>query len=95
MADRVVYKPSRVLRLIKAGKVADPQPRGEGRIVCEAHRHPIIGDTESPSFWENGSYVWCEKCGRQALARVLFKGFEIDMTGERKRYPLYQHRKGR
>lgn len=84
-----VYKPSHVLRLIAAGKIADPQPKGEGKIMCESKRHRIQGDTESPSFWENGNYVFCGTCNALALARVEFKDFAIDLTGERRQYPLY------
>lgn len=85
-----VYKPSQVLRLIRTGKIADPQPKGEGRIFCQAKGHRVRGDTESPSFWENGSYCYCSGCKRTALVRVEFKDFVIDMRGERRRYPLYQ-----
>lgn len=84
-----VYKPSQILRLVKAKKIADPQPRGEGRILCEAHGHLIRGDTESPTFWENGSYVFCGRCKKTALVRIEFKGFTVDLRGERKKYPLY------
>lgn len=83
-----VYKPSQILRLVKQGKIRDPQPRGEGEIMCEKERHHIKGDTESPQFWENGSYVYCAACKRWMLARVEFKGFEIDLRGERKKYLL-------
>jgi hypothetical protein len=84
-----IYKPSQVLRLIKAGKLADPQPRGEGKILCEKYRHSVgTGETESPSFWENGMYTHCAVCKRLMLARVEFKGFAIDLTGERKKYAL-------
>jgi hypothetical protein len=89
---RAIYRPSQVLRLVRAGKLVDPQPKGEGRILCEAKRHPIHGDTESPSFWENGMYTWCKKCDRLALARVVFKDFEIDLRGERKKYPLLRRK---
>lgn len=84
-----VYKPSQILRLVRKGEIADPQPKGEGRIYCEAKRHLLRGDTESPNFWENGSYVYCPACKRRVLARVEFKTFVIDLTGERKKYPLY------
>lgn len=87
MASKPVYTPSQVMRLVRQGKIADPQPRGEGRITCQAKGHAIRGDTESPTFWENGSYVFCGKCNRHALARVEFKNFVIDLTGERKKYP--------
>lgn len=83
-----VYKPSQILRLVRAGKIADPQPRRTGVIYCERERHVIRGDTESPTYWENGFYVYCEQCQAQVLARVEFKEFAIDLTGERKRYPL-------
>jgi hypothetical protein len=82
-----VYKPSQVLRLVKAGKIADPQPRGEGRITCHPHGHHIIGDTESPTFWSNGSYAYCAQCKRMTLVRITFREFVIDVSGERKRYP--------
>lgn len=85
-----VYKPSQVMRMVDKGEIADPQPRKQGRIMCEKARHKIRADTESPIFWENGSYLWCSKCKGMMLARVEFKTFEIDMTGERKRYPLKQ-----
>lgn len=93
MKKLTVYRPGHILRLIRAGKIADPQPRGEGRIFCERARHRISGDTESPAFWENGTYVFCPRCNRWALARVKFAAFEIDMRGERTRYPLFQSRK--
>jgi hypothetical protein len=83
-----VYKPSTILRKVRAGEIADPQPRGLGKIMCEEHRHPISGDTESPTFWENGSYVYCAQCGETKLARVQFGDFEIDLTGERTKYPM-------
>lgn len=73
--------------MVKAGKIADSQPRGEGKILCHAHGHRVIGETESPTFWENGSYVFCETCNDTVLARVEFKDFIIDCSGERKKYP--------
>lgn len=81
------FKPSQVLRKIKSGEIKDPQPRGEGKIVCNEHGHPIVGHTESPSFWENGSYVYCGTCKAMSLVKVHFKTFSIDLTGERKSYP--------
>jgi hypothetical protein len=85
-----IYKPSQILRLVKAGTIADPQPRGEGKILCEKFRHSVgPGETESPTFWENGSYVYCRRCKCMMLARVEFKGFAIDLTGERKKYQLF------
>ena len=78
-------KPSVVLRRIKSGQIKEPQ---RGRLFCAEHRHPISGDTESPSFWENGSYIFCGTCGHKALARPEFDGFYIDLTGERKKYPF-------
>jgi hypothetical protein len=83
-----VFKPSQILRKIRSGEIADPQPKGEGLIMCERKRHALTGDTESPAFWENGTYIGCEFCKAWVLARVRFKTFEIDMRGERKKYPL-------
>jgi hypothetical protein len=87
--DRPIYVPSQIMRLVKAGKIADPQPRKTATIYCEPEKHVIPGDTESPRFWENGMYLWCAKCGRHTLARVAFASFILDLRGERKRYPLY------
>jgi len=83
-----IYKPSHILRLVRKGVIADPQPKGEGIIRCEAKRHKIDGDTESPTFYTNGDYVWCAKCKGWMLARIDFATFTIDLTGERKVYPL-------
>jgi len=83
-----VYRPSQVLKLVRAGIIADPQPRGTGVITCAEHGHVIPGDTESPTFWENGTYTWCPTCKARKLARVQFSGFIIDLGGERKSYPL-------
>jgi hypothetical protein len=86
---KTIYKPSQILRHVKSGKIADPQPRGEGKIMCEEFRHvEQIAQTESPTFWENGTYTHCKVCNALKLARVEFADFEIDMTGERKKYPL-------
>lgn len=86
--NRATYKPSAVLRLIRAGKIDALQPRGTGRVLCEGKRHALGGETESPAYWENGTYVWCPQCKALTLARPQFATFEIDLTGERKRYPL-------
>lgn len=83
-----ILKPSQVLRRVKSGVIADPQPKGVGRVFCEEFRHPLRGDTESPTYWENGDAVWCDTCQAWKLARVTFPGFEIDLRGERKQYPL-------
>ena len=84
---RVVYKPSQVLRLVKAGKIAEDQGV-ESSIYCRACGKKDKATTRSPSFWENGSYMWCDRCKASTLARPVFPTFEIDLTGERKRYPL-------
>jgi len=86
--DKPTLKPSQVLRKIKTGEIAEQQPRGEGRITCEEFGHPINGDTESPSFWENGTYTFCPQCAAWKLSHVEFAGFHISMLGERKKYPL-------
>jgi hypothetical protein len=86
----IIYKPSQVLRAVRAKKLADPQPRLAMKIVCEAKRHGTIGETESPTFWENGSYHYCEQCRKWVLSRIVGPGFEIDLTGERKKYPLFR-----
>jgi hypothetical protein len=87
-------KPSRVLRLVKQGKLS--RHIDGGRIKCQqcGKLHPKAA-TESPEFWENGSYVYCGHCKQQTLARPAFpktegypQGFEIDLTGERKTYPV-------
>lgn len=87
-----VYPPSLILRLVKRGIIADPQPKNEGAIRCEAKRHRVPGDTESPTFWENGTYVYCPECNALTLARIEFRDFEIVLTGERKIYPLVMAR---
>jgi hypothetical protein len=87
--DKAIYKPSQVMRLVKSGKIADQQPRGEGKIMCEEFRHVnTVAQTESPTFWENGTYTHCDECNALKLARVEFRDFVIDMTGERKKYPM-------
>lgn len=88
MTTPKVLHPSQVIRMTKAGKLADPQPRGAMRIMCEEHRHLTHYDTESPTFWENGSYMFCPTCKAWKLARIVGPDFEIDLTGERKKYPL-------
>lgn len=85
---KAVYKPSQVLRMVKTGALQDPQPKS-GRIVCEAERHVNSDVTQSPSFWENGMYIYCDGCNRHTLARPQFDTFEIDLTGERKTYPVH------
>jgi hypothetical protein len=84
-----IYKPSQVLRLTGAGKLRDDWKPGELKIVCEAKRHPIGGNTEMAT-WENGSYCICSLCGdRWALVRIIGPDFEVDLRGERKKYPLF------
>lgn len=78
-------KPSAVLRGIKAGTIAAHQ---RGRVKC-IKGHAIAVHTESPAFWENGSYLHCPTCGRATLAAPEFDGFRIDTSGERKRYPVH------
>lgn len=87
---RTIYKPSQVLRLVKAGELVDPQPRGAMRIVCDPRGHRVPGETESPMFWENGMYAYCPTCKRWALARIIGRDFEIELRGERRRYPPYR-----
>lgn len=84
-----ILKPSQVLRLVRSKRLGDPQPRGHMRIVCQAKGHSVVGETESPTFWENGTYVYCEKCKKRVLARIVAPDFEIDLTGERKKYALF------
>lgn len=90
---RKVLQPSYVLRLIKVGKL----PRDlAGYVHCAKCGFDTGGRTASPDFWENGSYVYCHRCRRYMLARPVFVcelpdfpcGFELDLAGERKRYPL-------
>lgn len=78
-------KPSQVLRRIKAGTLSDRQP---GKPLCWYGHHTEC-TTESPSFWENGTYIRCGDCGGYVLARPLFKEFIIDLSGERKKYPIH------
>lgn len=78
-----VLKPSQVLRRIKAGTLINNQP---GKPMCE-QKHPTECTTRTPSFWENGAYIHCEQCGGWVLARPVFEKFEIDLSGERKKYP--------
>jgi hypothetical protein len=86
MAAKPVFKPSQVLRLVRKGMISDSQP---GTVHCEEKRHLLECVTESPTFWENGTYGYCPQCGKYALMRAEFATFEIDMTGERKVYPMY------
>lgn len=79
---KAVLKPSTVLRRVKAGTLSDTQP---GLVFCYAG-HSTGGQTQSPSFWENGSYVGCNTCKAWVLARPKFADFEIDVSGERKKY---------
>lgn len=88
-----VLKPSKVMRLTKAGKL--PASIDGGQVLCEKCRKWGGGMTESPTFWENGSYVYCKSCKAMTLARPRFPGcegftggFEIDLTGERKTYSV-------
>lgn len=85
MSDKLVYKPSTVLRLVKAKAVSYSQP---GTIQCHEHGHVIPGQTESPTFWENGSYCYCPVCKKLTLVKVEFADFVVDTSGERKVYPL-------
>jgi DNA-directed RNA polymerase subunit RPC12/RpoP len=92
--DRPILKPSQVWRLTKAGKMPVSVPGGRYRCKkCE--RLLPLSDTESPNFHENGSYVYCKYCKEHVLYVAEFpacdcypKGFVIDVSGERKKYPL-------
>jgi DNA-directed RNA polymerase subunit RPC12/RpoP len=88
-----ILKPSRVMRLTKANKL--PSLIDGGKINCQKCGKRIVGDTESPTYWENGTYVWCEHCGQYCLARPVYPavsnyphGIVIDLRGERKKYSV-------
>jgi len=83
-----MYKPSQILRLVRTKRIADPQPKGTGTIMCEEFRHVIRVGTEKPTLWESGMYVYCPACKANKLARIRFADFEIDLQGERRVYPL-------
>ena len=91
--SRPILKPSTVLRRVKA-KTLPHNVKG-GYHQCEKCHKPTGGETESPEFHENGMYVHCPHCKATLLYRPIFpacegypEGFEIDLTGERKKYPL-------
>lgn len=86
------------MRLIKQNKLASYI--NGGRVGCEKCRKVGTGQTESPAFWENGSYCFCSTCKRMTLARPVYPatdgypdGFEIVLTGERKDYPVIAPKK--
>jgi len=88
-----VLKPGQVMRLVNRKILAGNIDCG--KIKCEKCRNTVPGNTESPTFWENGSYVHCPNCDAYCLARPVYPatqgylhGFEIDLTGERKAYPV-------
>lgn len=91
---RPVLKPSQVLRLTNAGKL--PEQIKGGRYQClHCNYVDLVAGTESPAFHENGMYHGCKGCRRNTVHRAIFppcagypEGFEIDMTGERKKYPV-------
>jgi len=92
-APVLILKPSRVMRLVKRGTLPSRIPGG--RVLCQKCRRDL-GDTESPGGWANGSYCGCDHCGGWTLARPVYpafeghRAFEIDLSGERKRYPVRQ-----
>lgn len=93
-SPRPVFKPSRIMRLVKAGKM--PGNIKYGHFQCLAcHYFDMVASTESPEFHENGMYTYCVQCRELSMHRIVFPpcvgypdGFEIDLTGERKKYPL-------
>lgn len=91
--NRPVFKPSQVMRLVKAKKMPH-SIKGGTQLCCQCSK-PHKADTESPTFHENGTYIYCKHCKANVLYIPIFPpcegyplGFEIDLTGERKKYPL-------
>lgn len=81
-------KPSQVLRR-KIHSISG------GKVHCRKCGTFTGGYTESPMFWENGSYIFCTVCNTQTLVLPIYPpspafpgGLEIDVSGERKRYPI-------
>lgn len=91
--QRPLLKPSQVLRLTKRGRL--PRSIPGGRYRCQNCRRLIPkAATESPTFHENGGYVYCKHCDKNVLYSAEFPavegyphGFVIDVSGERKKYP--------
>lgn len=91
--SKKIIKPGQIMRLVNKGKLAEHIAGGTYR--CQKCNCRIEGDTESPTFHQNGSYVHCNACDAQVLyfadfpATPLFvDGFSIDVSGERKKYPV-------
>ena len=97
--DTLILKPSVVLRRVKARAAYQDVPNvndlgvlndvQEGRIACAKCRkvRPKV-TTCALSFWENGMYVFCGRCRQATLALPIFEDLVIDLSGERKKYPL-------
>lgn len=89
----LVLKPSMLLRMARAKKITDHYPGG--KVHCAKCGKWVGGDTESPSFWENGAYVRCPHCKKLTLAYPIYPtskdfptGLIVDVSGERTKYPL-------
>ncbi len=90
---RPVFKPSRIMRMVKKGYMPDHIHGGIYR--CQKCKSKLRGQTEGPMYHENGMYVGCTKCKANVLYFAEFPpctnfpfGFIIDGSGERKKYPL-------
>lgn len=92
--QRPVFKSSTVMKRCKANKM--PHNIKGGRYQClHCHFVDLVCETESPMFHENGMYIYCPQCKQTTIHRVIFpktegypEGFEIDLTGERKKYRI-------
>lgn len=90
----LLLKPGQALRLTKKGKLPDFINGGHPKCLnCGTVQERL--DTESPTFWENGSYCYCGVCNQKTLHGAIYppcdgfpNGIEIDTSGERKKYPL-------
>ena len=90
----MLLKPGQVLRLTKKGKLPESIQGGHPKCLkCETVEFKF--DTSSPTFWENGSYCYCDICKQVTLHGAVYPaienfpdGIEIDTRGERKKYDL-------
>ncbi len=88
------FKPSQVMRLVKAGKMSDSIKGGHPKCLKCGVVDKVCG-TESPMYWENGMYAYCDNCNETTLHGAVYppcdgypEGIEVVTFGERKQYPL-------
>ena len=90
---QTILKPGILMRRAKAKKITDHYDGGQ--VHCAKCGMATGGATESPTFWENGSYIYCGHCKKATLAKPIYPpsadfptGLIVDLTGERAKYPL-------